>query len=62
MPEMQGEQKTNRGAYIKLIERCGMQCNAADERFAKPFGFYRQKILLFIIAPLTGEAPPVNSQ
>jgi hypothetical protein len=38
---MQGAQKLNREAYISYVERCGLQRNATDERFVKPFGFYR---------------------
>jgi hypothetical protein len=36
---MQGEQKTNREAYIKYVERCGLQSNTADERFVNPSAF-----------------------
>jgi hypothetical protein len=32
--QMQGAQKPNREAYIKYVERCGLQRNTADERFS----------------------------
>jgi hypothetical protein len=42
---MQGAQKPNREAYYIYVERCGLQRNpdfiGTDERFVKPFGFYR---------------------
>jgi len=36
---MQGAQKLNHEAYFSYVERCGLQRNAADERFVKPSAF-----------------------
>jgi hypothetical protein len=57
---MQGVQEPYREAYYTrvtfrlYVERCGLQHNAADGRFVKAFGFYRQGMLPFIIALPTG--------
>jgi len=43
---------------LDVCEQRESKRNAADEPFVKPFGFYRQGILLFIIAPPLREYAP----